>query len=454
MAVTTSTTTAVELSPLPPLANSSGHNRFHNEVADNSQNPSSEDILEASRLADSAVPDGGYGWVVLGGCAVIAWWFVGTGYSWGVMQGALVEKGLSTPATLSYVGSLATAIIAFLAIVNARIIRAIGAQKTGMIGILILGISEILSGFTVNSLPGLFITSGVTLGVGLSLCFMAASATPAQYFSKKRGLANGIVFAAGGLGGAIISLSMDALIRRLGTAWAYRILGLVTLLTGLPAAWLVRERSPVKTAGFIEWRLFRDLEFVVIFATGAVATFPLLVPAFFIPLYARSIGLSSSTGAGLLAGFNLSSAAGRILCGFLCDKIGSLNALSISLLINAITMLALWPASTTLAPLIVFVVLNGAANGGFFSTIPTVVGNVFGSQRVSVAMAMVVTGWGGGYLMGSPIAGYLLDAYGGTESGFQAYRPAITYAGCMGLGAAGLATFVRFRKNRKVFAKV
>lgn len=62
-------------------------------------------------------------------------------------------------------------------------------------------------------------------------------------------------------------------------------------------------------------------------------------------------------------------------------------------------MLALWPASTTLSPLIAFVVLNGAANGGFFSTIPTVVGNVFGSQRVSVAMAMVVTGWGGGYLM-------------------------------------------------------
>lgn len=62
-------------------------------------------------------------------------------------------------------------------------------------------------------------------------------------------------------------------------------------------------------------------------------------------------------------------------------------------------MLALWPASTTLAPLIAFVILNGAANGGFFSTIPTVVGNVFGSQRVSVAMAMIVTGWGGGYLM-------------------------------------------------------
>jgi hypothetical protein len=34
---------------------------------------------------------------------------------------------------------------------------------------------------------------------------------------------------------------------------------------------------------------------------------------------------------------------------------------------------------------------------------PTVVGNVFGSQRVSVAMAMIVTGWGGGYLMVSSL---------------------------------------------------
>ena len=62
-------------------------------------------------------------------------------------------------------------------------------------------------------------------------------------------------------------------------------------------------------------------------------------------------------------------------------------------------MLALWPASTTLGPLAAFVVINGAANGGFFATMPTVVGNVFGSARVAVAMAMVVTSWGGGYLM-------------------------------------------------------
>lgn len=164
-----------------------------------------------------------------------------------------MEKGLSTPATLSYVGSLAVSLISCMAILNARIIRAIGAQRTTFLGILLLGVSEIISSFTLSNLAGLFITSGVILGLGISLCFMAVSATPAQYFSKKRGLANGIVFAGGGLGGATTSFFLDAVIRRLGTAWAYRILGFVTLATGLPAAWLVKERSPVKTASFIEW---------------------------------------------------------------------------------------------------------------------------------------------------------------------------------------------------------
>lgn len=111
------------------------------------------------------------------------------------------------------------------------------------------------------------------------------------------------------------------------------------------------------------------------------------------------MGLASSTGAGLLAGFNFSSAVGRIVCGYFCDRIGPINTLFISLILTAVSMLALWPVSTTLAPLAGFVVLNGAANGGFFSTMPTVIGNTFGSARVSVALGMVVSGWVGGYLM-------------------------------------------------------
>lgn len=172
------------------------------------------------------------------------------------------------------------------------------------------------------------------------------------------------------------------------------------------------------------------------------------------PLYARSIGLTAKTGALLVAAFNFSSALGRILCGFLSDKAGALNSMFISLLVSALSMLAIWPISTSLAPLIVFAIVNGVGNGGFFAVMPTVVGNIFGSARVSIAMGMIVTGWTGGYLLGAPIAGYLLAAYGGEESGFLAYRPAIFYAGSMALGAAVLVVFLRTRISRSIISRL
>lgn len=155
----------------------------------------------------------------------------------------------------------------------------------------------------------------------------------------------------------------------------------------------------IRRSNFNSRRLFRSLTFLVIFTVGALGTFPLFIPPFFIPLYSTSIGLSSSIGATLLAAFNFSSAVGRILCGVFCDRIGALNVLFISLALTGLSMLVLWPLSTNLPPMVIFVILNGIANGGFFSTMPTVVGSLFGSAKVSVAMGMVVTGWAGGYLM-------------------------------------------------------
>ena len=41
-----------------------------------------DDILAASRQADSTVPDGGYGWVVIGGCGMELSAFLSKGLIW------------------------------------------------------------------------------------------------------------------------------------------------------------------------------------------------------------------------------------------------------------------------------------------------------------------------------------------------------------------------------------
>jgi MFS family permease len=415
--------------------------------------PTDQDaIMAASRIADAEVSDGGYGWVLVLACGLVTWWCVGITYSWGVIQEALVAEGLSSVSTLSFVGSVMISFNAIFAMPSASVIRWLGTRNTALLGIFLLGFGNILSGFTASakSVGGLFATTSIITGLGVSTSYMVASTLPAQYFNRKRGLANGLVCAAGGLGGAVISLIMDALISRLGVPWSFRIIGLLTWGVGFPAAWLLRERVPLLRRSFIEWRLFRDPQFLLLFLAGFVGTFPLFVPPFFLPLYSKSLGFSSKTGAGLVAGFNFSSAVGRVLCGFLCDRIGPLNTLFGALFTGALSTLALWPISQSLAPLAVFVVVNGMANGGFFATMPTVISNIFGSARVGVAMSMIVTSWAGGYLMGAPIAGYLLKGHGGENRGSKPYQPAMFYAGGMFLGASALVLVARFRASKSI----
>ena len=82
------------------------------------------------------------------------------------MQAALFKQGLSSTPTLSWIGSLSFACISFLALVNARVIRLLGAKKTALIGVSMLGTGEILSGFLTHHVGGLFVTTGMVSGIG------------------------------------------------------------------------------------------------------------------------------------------------------------------------------------------------------------------------------------------------------------------------------------------------
>jgi hypothetical protein len=156
----TSTITSIELQPRQTA-------RFQPAIDNNDSQSDIDPVLQASRINDSSVPDGGYGWVVVAGCAIVSWWQIGTPYSWGIIQGALAEEGVSSPAVLSFVGSLAVALISALATINTFVIQRLGSQKTCMMGITLISLSEFISSFTFKHVGALFATSGVMMGLGI-----------------------------------------------------------------------------------------------------------------------------------------------------------------------------------------------------------------------------------------------------------------------------------------------
>ncbi|KAJ3783312.1 major facilitator superfamily domain-containing protein [Lentinula aff. detonsa] len=409
---------------------------------------SNEVTLNHTHSLVDEMPEGGYGWVVVASCSVIMFFSVGGFYSWGVIQAQLAAESIAPNSTLAFIGSLGVSFIAFGAIFMGRLIRWVGARNAGFLSCLLMGGGQILSSASSKNVGGLFVTNGIIVGLGTSMSFMLCSTLPSQYFTQKRGLANGAVFSAAGIGGAILSVVQSALISRLGVAWTFRIIGAAIIALTFPACCFLKDRLRRSTAT-IEWSLFLDPRFVMLALGSAIGTFPLLVPPFFLPLYTNSLGLAASAGSILLAVFNVSSAIGRVSFGALCDICGPITSLSLALILSALSLLAIWPVSNSLAPLMVFAILNGFGNGGFFSTIPSVVAHMYGPIRVTTVFSMVLTGWAAGYLLGAPIAGWLLDAYGGSGGGIVAYRPAMYYAGSLSVGSTGFILGVRILTTKK-----
>lgn len=123
--------------------------------------------------------------------------------------------------------------------------------------------------------------------------------------------------------------------------------------------------------------------------------------------------------------------------------------------LNTISILAIWPVSNTLVPLTFFTVLNGVANGAFFVTMPTAIGRLLDASQAAVGMGMAITGWTGGYLMGSPIAGMLITATGAQMShSVEPYRAAIFYAGGIALASATFVLVARLKLDTKVIKKI
>ena len=130
------------------------------------------DVSTGPSFSDATVPDGGFGWIIVLGCAVQTFIFYGITSSWGIFQAALVDQELAGSATLSFVGSVTVTCAAILALAGARILRLLGSRTTSVLGILLLATGQILSGFTTNNIGGLFVTAGLVTGIGNCLCFM------------------------------------------------------------------------------------------------------------------------------------------------------------------------------------------------------------------------------------------------------------------------------------------
>ncbi|KAI7826504.1 major facilitator superfamily domain-containing protein [Gamsiella multidivaricata] len=359
-----------------------------------------------------------YGYVIVV-CSFIIYFIVfGTEHTFGVYQefysSPSAEPFLrnTSPQDIAMIGTLATTFTYLLGAFSGRFADRAGYRISAVLGAVIMGAGLIGASFA-NSLPGLYVSQGVVLGVGSSLVYLPAVSCPAHWFERYRSIAIGIVVCGSGLGGLVLGPVTEHLIAHVGVQWTLRIQGLLCLI-GIGGSGMMLKTRVKKVPGQskrmpMDFTICKETPFVTLTVANFLTSLGYMIPFFFISVFAVDHGQTASTGAILIGILNGASLLGRLSLGFITDRVGRINMLFICALISGLSILCIWSVASTIKILLVFVIIYGFTCGGYFSVIPSVIADIYGLDRLTTVTGLLYGSIGFGYLIGSPVSGVLLD---------------------------------------------
>ena len=241
----------------------------------------------------------------------------------------------------------------------------------------------------------------------------------AHWFKRKRGLTQGIAMIGSSFGGLTIPMILRTTFPAYGYQWSVRILAFTFAGCLVIGNILMKARIPpnpqAKKKPIIQLSMFLDLGFSLL----TISIFGLEIVIFgalgILPTYATiSTAYPPDTGFYLIAVLNGVSCIGRLLPGYLSDKIGRFNTLTIFIITTLLVMLIIWlPFGTTSLPaLYVFTALFGFGTGCWMALVPACIGQLcaaadfgryYGTSYFIASLAALVC---------IPISGELLEAVG------------------------------------------
>ena len=301
-------------------------------------------------------------------------------------------------------------------------------------------------------------------GFSSVLLYVPAVMLPQMWVPRRRGLASGVVSMTFGLAAAPMAPVLGWML----TAWGYRpmllVLLVVTLVSGLFATWLIRmpeaedsAPAPVvdradtapeppqvrparKTAGGVPMpasAIARTRSFWALWFTWA------LQGGAGIAMVTLSVGIGVSKGYSaqaalvILAAFNLTNGASRLIAGALSDSMGRTLIMTLTFVPAGLAYLAL-PHVGSLALTALLAAVVGFGFGSMFAVSAPLAGECFGLASFTTVFSLVMTAYGFvAGLLGPALAGHLLDITDGD------YTVVLGYLGVFSLVSAVLVQFVR-----------
>ncbi|KAL4894336.1 major facilitator superfamily domain-containing protein [Aspergillus ambiguus] len=357
-------------------------------------------------------PDGGFkAWsqVALGHFVIFNTW----GYinSFGVFQNYYTESLGRPPSDISWVGSIQIFLLFFVGTFSGRATDA-GYFKAVLTTGALLELFCIFMTSLSTQYWQLFLAQGIGQGLGCGLMFCPTIALIPTYFTKKRAIAMGLVASGSATGGLVFPAVVMRLLPRVGYGWTMRTLGFISLGTLIPCLLFLKQRLPPRRSGpLVELSAFKELPYLC-FATGMFLNFwGIYVSFFYIGSFARNIiGVSQATSIDVLLVMNGVGFVGRLIPNLMADLYtGPLNML-IPFSLGTGVVAYCWAAVHDLRGLYIFSAFYGLFAAGIQSLFPATLSTLTTDlKKTGVRMGMVLSVVAVAALIGSPIAGALIQ---------------------------------------------
>lgn len=253
-----------------------------------------------------------------------------------------------------------------------------------------------------------------------------------------------------GTAGLIIPFIMNAGLDRYGfrtmlRAWAVAVMAISLLLVNL-----LRPRLPISSASQsprLDFSFLSTPTFWLLQIGNIIEGLGYFIPSVYLPVYARSLGLSASIGTVLLSLINTSSVLSAIIVGLLIDRFHVTSVILLSTIGSVIAVLLFWGFSSSLLLLCLFAFTYGLFAGGFSSTYTGIIKEIKrreDSADVGILIGLLSAGRGIGAVVSGPLSEVLLKSkswQAETSLGYgSAYESLIVFTGIT--AAAGGVSFL------------
>ena len=398
--------------------------------------------MSGSAEMDSTAGRGGklfYGWRVAGACFLNLFAIVGIMYySFPVFYSPLIQEFGWSRAQVTAGFAVSIVVIGPLFGISAGIlIDRFGPKRILLFGLFAAGAAFAGYGF-MSSLAVFYLLYFMQTAGYVTAGPIPNQVLISRWFDRWRGRAMALAYVGAGIGGAIAPVLAQFLISNIGWRGAMHAISAGILLVLVPVSWLVIKNHPRDVGGLPDGKagrpdpaaapaakdslrslhdVFRTREFWLIMlgsflSIGAVGG---LIQHFV--LFLRDRGLDAEKSAGVASFLLVASILGRVVMGWLADRIPKKYVMLIAFSAVAGAVPLLYAGDVTRMAY-VFAFVFGFGMGADYMMIPLMTADCFGVRSLGKLMGIIITTDSLGQAFTPVIVGRLFDVHRNYNLGF------------------------------------